>query len=162
MLTCVCVFWTIRQLVEKSLEHWSELCICFIDLPKAYDSVNREALMVVLWKYGVPGDMVRLSEEMNMVPGEDGGRRSVWAVWGEDRRATRMCLIPYSFNRYIDNILREVAESMRPGGGSASIPTKGCTYQLGHSGKVNNSTGCTVCRWSGTRHTHTFKPGSHT
>ena len=33
--------------------------------------------MVVLWKYGVPGDMVRLSEEMNMVPGEDGGRRSV-------------------------------------------------------------------------------------
>ena len=45
-----------------------------------------------------------------------------------------MCLIPYSFNRYMDDILREVAESMRPGGGSASIPTKGCTYQLGHSG----------------------------
>ena len=36
----------------------SELCLCFIDLSKAYDSVSREALMAVLRKYGVPGHTV--------------------------------------------------------------------------------------------------------
>ena len=40
--------WAVRQLVEKSLEHRSELCLCFIDLSKAYDSVNRKALMTVV------------------------------------------------------------------------------------------------------------------
>ena len=34
--------WAVRQLVEKSLEHHSELCLCFIDLSKAYDSMNRK------------------------------------------------------------------------------------------------------------------------
>ena len=56
--------WAFRQLVEKSLEHRSELCLCFIDLSKAYDSVNREALMAVLRKYGVPTHTVSLVEQM--------------------------------------------------------------------------------------------------
>ena len=52
--------WAIRQLVEKSLEHRLELCMCFINLSKASDSVNREALTAVVCKYGVPGQMVKL------------------------------------------------------------------------------------------------------
>ena len=56
--------WTIRQLVKKSLEHQSELCMCFTDLSKAYDSVNREAMMAVLRKYGVPCHMVSLIKQL--------------------------------------------------------------------------------------------------
>ena len=54
--------WAVKQLVEKSLEHHSELCLCFINLSKAYDSMNREALMAVLRKYGVHA--VSLLEQM--------------------------------------------------------------------------------------------------
>ena len=33
-----------RQLIEKAIEHESELFVLFVDLQKAYDSVPRSAL----------------------------------------------------------------------------------------------------------------------
>ncbi len=42
------------QLSEKVIEHRSKQFIIFVDLKKAYDSVPREALWVVMEKMGVP------------------------------------------------------------------------------------------------------------
>ena len=39
-----------RQLVEKSLEQHVPLCQVFVDLTKAFDTVNRDALWKVLGK----------------------------------------------------------------------------------------------------------------
>ena len=49
---------TVRQLVEKSIEHTTKLYITFVDLRKAYDSVPREALWVVLKRLGVPDTLI--------------------------------------------------------------------------------------------------------
>ena len=57
---CVDMVFCVRQLVEKTIEHHSQIFILFIDLLKAYDSVPRQALWSALQKYGVPDCMVDL------------------------------------------------------------------------------------------------------
>ena len=65
------------QLVEKAIEHNTKVFLLFVDLRKAYDSVPRSAMWLVLQKYGVPTvvvDLVRgLHENMKatvLVAGE--------------------------------------------------------------------------------------------
>ena len=43
-----------RQLIEKTIEHDTKAFILFIDLKKAYNSVPRAAMWLILAKYGVP------------------------------------------------------------------------------------------------------------
>ena len=57
---CTDMFFTVRQLVEKSWEHTAKTFFTFIDLRKAYDSVPRDALWVALKKLGVPDEVVKL------------------------------------------------------------------------------------------------------
>lgn len=51
---------TVRQIIEKSWEHKSKSFLVFVDLKKAYDSVSRAALWIVLRKLGVPESLVEL------------------------------------------------------------------------------------------------------
>ena len=48
------MIFTIRQLMEKSLEHESKAFFTFIDLKKSYDSVPRQVMWKALEKLGVP------------------------------------------------------------------------------------------------------------
>jgi hypothetical protein len=57
--TCEAIF-SVRQLQEKSREQGRQLYLCFVDLEKAFDSVPREALWVVLGKLGCTEKFVRL------------------------------------------------------------------------------------------------------
>ena len=50
----------LRQLQEKSREHRTPLYMAFIDLTKAFDTVSREALWIVLEKLGVPTQMCKI------------------------------------------------------------------------------------------------------
>ena len=52
------MIFTVRQLVEKSIEHATKSYIIFVDLRKAYDSVPHEALWVVLQRLGVPDILI--------------------------------------------------------------------------------------------------------
>ena len=54
-----------RQLVEKSMEQQVPLCQAFVDLTKAFDTVNREALWKVLGKYGCPQSFVDKFEKLH-------------------------------------------------------------------------------------------------
>ena len=45
---------TLRQLMEKSKEQRRNLCIAFVDFTKAFDTVNRELLFIILSKLGCP------------------------------------------------------------------------------------------------------------
>ncbi|CAH2104692.1 unnamed protein product [Euphydryas editha] len=57
--TCEAIF-SIRQLQEKSIEQGRHLYLCFVDLEKAFDSMPREALWIVLSKIGCTEKFVRL------------------------------------------------------------------------------------------------------
>ena len=51
------MLFVVRRLQELGRARKTPLCMCFIDLQKAYDSVNRELLWVVLARFGVPEKM---------------------------------------------------------------------------------------------------------
>ena len=54
MIFCVC------QLTEKARENNIKIFILFVDLCKAYDSMPREAMWLVLKKYGIPTPLVHI------------------------------------------------------------------------------------------------------
>ena len=54
------MIFTARQLQEKCTEQGKDLYHCFVDLSKEFDTVNREALWVVLEKSGCPSKFVRM------------------------------------------------------------------------------------------------------
>jgi len=54
------MIFTARQLQEKCTEQGKDLYHCFVDLSKAFDTVNREALWVVLERSGCPSKFVRM------------------------------------------------------------------------------------------------------
>ena len=54
-----------RQLVEKAIEHISELYVLFVDLAKAYDSIPRPALSSALGSLGVPPVMLSLTKSLH-------------------------------------------------------------------------------------------------
>ena len=57
---CTDMIFVVRQLAEKAFEHHTKQFFIFVDLRKAYDSVPREALWIVLKKLGVPDLLVEI------------------------------------------------------------------------------------------------------
>ena len=62
---CSDQLFTLRQLSELAVEWQQRLYIAFVDLRKAFDSVNREALWVVLRSRGVPEQLISYVAELH-------------------------------------------------------------------------------------------------
>ena len=65
---CIDQVFSLRVLAEKAREYNTPLYmyLCFVDLRKAYDSVSRDALWVVLQKrYQVPGKLLRILKALH-------------------------------------------------------------------------------------------------
>ncbi|KAE9415007.1 hypothetical protein Angca_009898, partial [Angiostrongylus cantonensis] len=56
--------YTITRLIEVSREYKRPLCLTFIDLEKAFDSTEVEAVMVALGRQGVPTQYVKVLLEL--------------------------------------------------------------------------------------------------
>ena len=54
------MIFTIRQLQEKCQKQCGDLFLVFIDLTKAFDTVNREALWLILGKLGCPEKLISI------------------------------------------------------------------------------------------------------
>ena len=54
-----------RQVQEKCREQGRELCLAFIDLTKAFNSVNREALWACLARLGCPPTFVNITRQLH-------------------------------------------------------------------------------------------------
>ena len=54
-----------RQVQEKCREQGRDLCLAFIDLTKAFDSVNREVLWACLARLGCPPKVVNITRQLH-------------------------------------------------------------------------------------------------
>ena len=107
--------WVMRQVVEKATEYKTPVFLCFVDLTKAYDSVNRQALAAILREYGVPHQLVEIIEELHS------------ETWCQVRSAgdtserfkvkigvRQGCVLsPLPFNCFMDKILRKAMATLR-------------------------------------------------
>ena len=52
-------------MIEKATEYLIPVHLCFVDLTKSYDSVDRTALVAALRSYGVPHQLVDIIQELH-------------------------------------------------------------------------------------------------
>ena len=118
--------WLTRQVLEKATEYHTTVYLCFVDLIKAYDSVDRAALLAVLRSYGVPNQLVNLVVELYT-----GTKCCVRTAEGtseafEVKTGVRQgCILsPLLFNCFLDGIVKGVM-SVLGGGVHMEYSTEG-------------------------------------
>ena len=109
--------WVTRQVLEKAVEYKVPIHLCFVDLSKAYDSVNRTAMLAVLRSYGVPQQLVEIIQDLytgtqRQVKTED-GESQVFEVKTGVRQGC--VLSPLLFNCFMDRVIKDMDETL--GGG---------------------------------------------
>ena len=62
---CIAMMFCARQIMEKARGQHTKIFMLFVDLRKAYDSVPRQALWLVLERYGIPPLLVRLIQSLH-------------------------------------------------------------------------------------------------
>jgi len=105
-----------RQLMSMcKAAQGAPLFSAFIDLTKAYDSVNRQALWRVLHEYGVPAKLVALLEDLHtgtMSAVRMDGQVGEW--FGTHVGVRQGCVIaPLLFNTFMDFVVRHALAQMR-------------------------------------------------
>uniref|UniRef100_A0A5F8GJ83 Reverse transcriptase domain-containing protein n=1 Tax=Monodelphis domestica TaxID=13616 RepID=A0A5F8GJ83_MONDO len=99
---------TVRQIQEKCLEKNLSLYIVFVDLTKVFDTVNRDALRVILSKLGCPAKFVKLIQLFHVdMTGEvlSGGETS--DRFNISNGVKQGCVLaPVLFNLYFTQVLR--------------------------------------------------------
>lgn len=114
--TCEAIF-SVRQLQEKSREQDRQLYLCFVDLEKAFDSVHREALWVVLGKLGCTEKFVRLlrllHDDMQCCVAVDGEQTDFFPVTCGVKQGC--VLAPTLFALYFAVVVREVLQIVSHG-----------------------------------------------
>ena len=109
--------WVVWQVVERAKEYHTPVCMSFDDLTKAYDSVNRQALIAILKEYGVPQGLADLVQELHVGTWcqvrADGSVSPSFEVKSGVRQGC--VLSPLPFNCFMSKVLREAMA--RLGGG---------------------------------------------
>ena len=106
-----------RQLQEKCREKRVPLNMAFIDLTKAFDSVIREALYIVLRKLGSPQKLLNLIRSLHM------GMIATVSYKNEESKAFPVndgvkqgcVLAPVLFNKYFSYLIRHAFEGSDDG-----------------------------------------------
>ena len=103
---CVDMVFASRQLIEKGIEHPSELHIPFVDPRKAYDSVHRSVLCMVL-KFGVPPRMLNIIRSLHNGMSANGHvRGGVSEAFGVRNGLRQQCTsASLLFNLYLKRML---------------------------------------------------------
>ena len=59
------LIFTLKQLQEKAKEQQSQIYVAFIDLAKAFDSINRKALWQIMGRFGIPPKFLKVCESLH-------------------------------------------------------------------------------------------------
>ena len=116
--------WVTRQIIERAVEYETAAHLCFVDLTKAYDSVDRHAFIAILKNYKVPCQLIDIIKEMYtdtwcQVRTAEGSSEEFRVESGVRQGCV---LSPLLFTCFMDKILRETLETM-PGGWSIEYTT---------------------------------------
>src|SRR5215469_12641453 len=107
---CIDQIFAIKCLCEKFREKGRDVYIAFMDLEKAYDRVDREALWVILSKYGIRGKLLDAVKgfyfDSRACARVDGVSGEMFEVKVGLRQGCVMS--PWLFNLYMDSVVREV------------------------------------------------------
>ena len=107
---CVDQVFVVRQICEKFLEKGKDVFWAFMDLEKAYDRVDREALWNVLQVYGIGGSLLKAVRSFYMSSRACVRVGNGVSDWFEVKVGLRQgCVMsPWLFNMYMDGVVREV------------------------------------------------------
>ena len=98
----------IRWIIEKAGEYQKNIYFCFIDYPKAFDSVDHNKLWKILQEKGMPDYLTHLLR--NLYAGQEATVRTGHGTtdWFQIGKGVRQgyILSPYLFNLYADYIVQ--------------------------------------------------------
>ena len=128
---CADQIFAVRQVCEKYLAKGKDVFWAFMDLEKAYDRVDRDALWRVLRLYGVGGNLLKAVQSFYV------GSRACVRVgsevseWFTVKVGLRQgCVMsPWLFNLFMDGVVREVNASVL-GRGLELLEASGQSWQL--------------------------------
>ena len=129
--SCVDQLFVVKELCEKYIQKGKDVFWAFLDLEKAYDRVDREALWKVLSLYGVGGKLMRAVKSFyvnSRACVRIGGGESSWF---EVKVGVRQgCVMsPWLFNLFIDSVVKEVRERVQ-GEGLPLVEVGGGVWRL--------------------------------
>ena len=98
----------IRRIIEKAREFQKNICFCFIDYAKAFDSVDHNKLWKILKEMGIPGHLICLLR--NPYAGQEATVRTGHGTTDWFQIGKGVCqgcvLSPCLFNFYAEYIMR--------------------------------------------------------
>ena len=103
-----------KQIQEKCIEQHRDLYMLFIDLTKAFDTVSREHLWIVLRKFGCPNKLVNIIQQLHDgMMGRvilDGGATDPFPISNGVKRGC--VLAPTLFGLYLAAVLQEATKDL--------------------------------------------------
>jgi exonuclease III len=116
--SCADHIFSMRQLMEKAREWRRPIYICFVDLRKAYDSINRVALWKIVKHYGISEKLCNLLADLHSDTRCRVRVDGNYSRWFDVQNGVRQgcVLAPTLFNIFIDFVVRVALKNYHPSG----------------------------------------------
>ena len=129
---CVDQVFTVKQLSEKYVGKGKDLFVAYMDLEKAYDRIDRDAMWRVLRMYGINGNLLRAIQSLYA---ESEARVRVCREEGEwfgvKVGLRQGCVMsPWLFNLFMDGVMKEVREKAGEIGASLWDARRNCEWNV--------------------------------
>ena len=128
---CTDQVFVVRQICEKYLAKGKDVYFAFMDLEKAYDRVDRDAMWNVLRLYGVDGKLLDAVKSLYVDSKACVRVGNGMSEWFPVRVGLRQgCVMsPWLFNLFIDGVVREVNACVL-GRGLGLVDERDCMWEL--------------------------------
>ena len=129
---CVDQIFVMNQLSEKYVSKGKSLHVAYIDLEKAYDRVDREAMWRVLEMYGVNGRLLQAVKSFYVESKACVRICRQESEWFNVRVGLRQgCVMsPWLFNVFLDGVMKEVKERVGDVGASLWDERRNCEWKV--------------------------------